>query len=306
MKYLQSIEVKEQNKEEILPSFTQEFPYIATCAELNKYIALQTPWHWHKTVELFYMQSGILEYTTPKGKWVFSAGSGGFVNPNVLHTSRVIPSSDSAVQLLHLFDTVLLSGEHGSRIEAKYILPLTATSGIEMIPLYPANPTHAEILEDIKNALTLSEQAWGYEFRLREALTQIWLKLFSLACPNRAPCECQDSDDTIKLLMVYIHENFCQPISVEQLAKVAHISKRACFRLFRQTLHMSPVEYIRNARLQQACRMLATDKESVTQIAYRCGLGTSSYFGKVFREKFGCSPLEYRRRWHNRNNNRHT
>ena len=62
---------------------------------------------------------------------------------------------------------------------------------------------------------------------------------------------------------------------------------------------MTPVEYIRNYRLQKACYLLAESEDAITQIAYSCGLGSSSYFGKTFREKFGCSPLEYRRRWNN-------
>jgi len=306
MKYLQSIEVNEHSKEEILPGFTSDFPYIATYAEMDKYIELQAPWHWHKTVELFYMQSGALEYTTPKGKWVFTAGSGGFVNSNVLHTSQVVPTCDSTVQLLHLFDPVFLSGEHGSRMEAKYILPLTTAPSVEMIPLNPEDPVQAEILNDIKRVFDLSEQEWGYEFNLREALTHIWLKLFEIARPvMEQGGSNKDSDDKIKMLMVYIHEHFQEPISVEQLAQAVHISKRACFRLFQENLHMTPVEYTRSYRLQKACQLLANSKEPITQVACRCGLGSSSYFGKIFREMFECSPLEYRKRWHDCDKNRH-
>ena len=71
-----------------------------------------------------------------------------------------------------------------------------------------------------------------------------------------------------------------------------------CFRLFRETLHMTPIEYIRSYRLQKACQMLANTKDTITQIAYNCGLGSSSHFGKTFREVYHCTPLEYRRNWH--------
>jgi len=306
MNHLQSIDINENTKEEMLFGFTPDFPYTATYAELDKFIELQAPWHWHRTVELFYMQSGTLEYTTPKGKWLFPAGSGGFVNFNVLHTSRVVPSCDSTVQVLHLFDPAFLSGEHGSRIEKKYILPLTTAPNAEMIPLYPDNPAQAEILNEIKQAFDLSEQEWGYELKLRAALTNIWLKLFELARPAMEQGgSSKDSDDKIKMLMIYVHEHYTDSISVEQLAQTAHISKRACFRLFQETLHMTPVEYIRSFRLQKACRMLANTKESVTQIAYSCGLGSGSYFGKIFRDAFGCSPVEYRNRWRDSDKIRH-
>ena len=183
---------------------------------------------------------------------------------------------------------------------------MTTAPGVEIIPLNPDDPKQAEILNDMKQAFDLSEQDWGYEFKLREALARIWLKLFEIARPVMEQSGSnKDSDDKIKMLMVYIHEHFQETISVEQLAQAVHISKRACFRLFQENLHMTPVEYIRSYRLQKACQLLANSKEPITQVACNCGLGSSSYFGKIFREMFECSPLEYRKRWHDCDKNRH-
>ena len=306
MKCLRSIEIQECSKEEVLPGFTRDFPYLATCAELDRYVGAQAPWHWHKTVELFYMQSGTLEYTTAKGKLIFPEGSGGFINANILHTSRVVSSCDRTIQLLHQFDPLLLSGGHGSQIENKYILPLTTAPGVEIIPLYRENSLQAELLEEIKRAFELSEREFGYEFKLREILSSIWLKLLAqVPSFTEQGSIRRESDDKIKVLMVYIHEHFHETISVDRLAQVVHISKRACFRLFQETLHMTPMEYIRSCRLQKAGQMLAESDLSVTQIADSCGLGSSSYFGKVFREEFGCPPLAYRKQWHDRDKNRH-
>ena len=301
MKNVQKLERNELTKEELLPEFSTDFPYISSCAELDKYIDPMVPWHWHRTVELFYMESGCLEYTTPNGKWVFPAGSGGFVNSNVLHTSQVTQTEESNLQLLHLFEPSFISGEHGNRMEQKYVLPLVSSPGIEMIALYPNDPAQAAILEKIRQAFDLAEQEWGYEFRLREALTEIWMMLFDLARPAmETPKGDPRSNEQIKLMMVHIHENYSHHISVEELAEVAHISKRACFRLFQESLHMTPVEYIKTYRLQMACQMLAKGNEPITEVASQCGLGSSSYFGKTFREEFNCTPLEYRKRWHNR------
>ena len=303
MKNVQGLQLKNNSREEMLPGFAGDFPYIASRAQLDRYIEGLVPWHWHPAVELFYMQSGCLEYTTPRGKWVFPAGSGGFVNSNVLHTSRIIQQQESNIQLLHLFDPSLIGGEHGSRMEQKYILPITSAGNIEIVPLWPQNETHAEILELIRSAFELSEREWGYELKLREILGDIWLRLYTLACPsNEGDRQNGRSGDTIKEIMIYIHENYGQKLAVEELAKMAHISKRACHRLFRETLHTTPVEYITAYRMQEACRMLAKTSIPVTEIAMECGLGASSYFGRLFKERYGCTPLEYRRRWQDSDN----
>lgn len=231
---------------------------------------------------------------------MFPEGTGGFVNVNVLHSSRMLPSGASTVQMLHLFDPVLLSGEHGSRMEEKYILPLTA-SGVEMIPLDPKEPLQGEVLGEIQRAFELSGEDWGYEFRLREVLTEIWMRLLELARTQMEAGKGRKGDDErIKAMMVYVHGHYGETITVEQLAACAMVSRRGCFRLFQENLHMTPMEYIRSYRLQKACRMLAEGREPVTEIGAACGLGSSSYFGKVFREAFGCSPGEYRKNWHDR------
>ncbi len=61
MKNVQSVAFHTGSREEALPDFAADFPYIASRAELDKYIERTAPWHWHRAVEIFYMESGVLE-----------------------------------------------------------------------------------------------------------------------------------------------------------------------------------------------------------------------------------------------------
>lgn len=151
MKNIYSIEFHTGSKEELLPDFANDYPYIASRVELDKHIGRYTPWHWHKAVELFYMESGSLEYDTPGGKLLFPAGSGGMINSNVLHMTKATARTQETVQLIHIFDTSLLSGEQGSRIEQKYITPLTASPQIELIPLFPVISAMADTLQTVRS-----------------------------------------------------------------------------------------------------------------------------------------------------------
>ncbi len=291
MKNIRDITLADTSKEELLPGFSADFPYIASRAELDRYTV---PWHWHKALELFYMESGTLEYSTPHGKWIFPAGSGGLLNSNVLHCSRVLPGGEANIQLLHLFDPVFLSGSPGSIIENRYILPLLS-SGLELLSLYPEQPDHLLVLDNIKQAFTLSEEIWGYEFHLRALLSKIWLDLYALAEPAFQNNRRNASDDQLKQMMIYIHEHYPEPISIDQLANIAHISRRVCFRLFQQNLHMTPLQYIQSYRLQKARELLKSTSQSITTIAATCGLGSNSYFTRIFRKEFDCSPLQFRK-----------
>lgn len=53
-----------------------------------------------------------------------------------------------------------------------------------------------------------------------------------------------------------------------------------------------PAAYLLDYRRQNACRMLTSGEDSITQNGHVCGPGSSSYFGKTFRTRFGCTPLE--------------
>ena len=64
------------SQEEKMKGVEDDFPYTALYVELDKYTDRFVPWHWHKTVELFYMESGQLEYYTSRHKIVFPKGSG--------------------------------------------------------------------------------------------------------------------------------------------------------------------------------------------------------------------------------------
>ena len=109
LKNICCIQFREGSKEELLPDFSPDFPHIASYVELDKLHPLRfIPWHWHKEVELFYVESGVVEYHIPKGTFVFPAGHGGLLNSNVLHMTQSPKGIVHTVQLEHLFDPSLI------------------------------------------------------------------------------------------------------------------------------------------------------------------------------------------------------
>ncbi|MCD8321231.1 MAG: AraC family transcriptional regulator [Akkermansia muciniphila] len=300
MKNRRNFEFQRGSREESLLGFTSDFPYLASRAELDKYPGRSVPWHWHQAVELFFIESGSLEYYTPKGKIYFPSGSGGMVNSNVLHRTKVTGPYGKNVQLLHIFDVSLLDGGKESRIGQKYIVPVVSDSEVELISFSSANSREEKILELIRGSFQLSEREFGYEMKLRNALSEIWMMIVAQFPFSHKRKECNKRDDKIKQMMAYVHEHYSGKIAVQELAAAAFLSEGECFRTFRDCLKMTPVEYIRSYRLQIACRMLADVGIPITDVGYSCGLGSSSYFGKVFREHFYCTPSEYRKKWRNR------
>ncbi len=79
MLVVSSLDLYPGSQEERLPGFSPQFPHLSSLCLINRYPSGAAPWHWHKSVELFYVRSGALTYYTPGRQQVFRAGMGGMV-----------------------------------------------------------------------------------------------------------------------------------------------------------------------------------------------------------------------------------
>lgn len=92
----------------------------------------------------------------------------------------------------------------------------------------------------------------------------------------------------------YIEKNLSQPLDTGTLAALANFSIRHFNRLFMETFRITPKQYILNARMSLACRILRGTDLPVTEIAVQCGFGDSSYFSRIFLARYAMTPSRYR------------
>ena len=247
------------------------------------------------------MERGALVYETPGRQLVFPAGTGGFVNSNVLHATHLPDGTQQTVQLAPYFRPAADRRRAGQPDRAqRYVLPVAGCAALDVVRFSPDEPAQAAVLAQIRRAFAIPAQEDGYELRLREALSR---RVAGAGGAGRGaarrpprPGGRQDQADA----------DLCARAlrggrsAIAALAASAYLSERECFRVFREKLHTSPGSYIRRYRVQMACRMLAETTQTAAAIGYACGLGSSSYFGRVFREETGCTPSAYRAKWQDR------
>jgi len=102
------------------------------------------------------------------------------------------------------------------------------------------------------------------------------------------------SIDALKIPIEYIRANFHLDISIEQLAKVSHLSVSALERRFKKHLVKTPKQFIRQIRLEHARRLLVETKLPVAEIAYQSGFADHSYFSRHFKMMFDELPSALR------------
>ena len=98
-------------------------------------------------------------------------------------------------------------------------------------------------------------------------------------------------------MLDYMKQHYQEPISLQQVAKEAHVSKEYLCRLFHRVSGYSLMEYLNRYRIRQSTFLLLQTEDRISDIALSCGFSHSSYYGKLFLDYIGCTPTEYRKRY---------
>ena len=81
--------------------------------------------------------------------------------------------------------------------------------------------------------------------------------------------------------------------SVEELSREIGMSRVHLNRKLKETMNISPSNLIRSIRLKQAAYLLINNKVNISEVAYKVGFSTHSYFSNSFHDYFGMTPKEF-------------
>ena len=87
-------------------------------------------------------------------------------------------------------------------------------------------------------------------------------------------------------------ENF--DLNIDMMASEFNMSRTIFFTKLKSLTGLSPVEFIREVRLQRAVEIMKNADLSVSEISYRVGIEDPRYFSRIFKLKFGETPTDYR------------
>lgn len=88
----------------------------------------------------------------------------------------------------------------------------------------------------------------------------------------------------------WIRDNYAEPMRIEELAQVAGMSPSTFHRHFRAVTAMSPLQFQKRIRLQEARSMLVTAPGDIAGIGHRVGYDSPSQFTREYRRLFGAPP----------------
>ena len=101
-------------------------------------------------------------------------------------------------------------------------------------------------------------------------------------------------DDRIRTIISHIRSNLYENQDIDQLAKLACMSKDHFIRIFKKETGDTPNAYITKKKMEAAELLLITSDEPIKNVAIKLGYDDCSYFNKTFKKYSGITPQQYR------------
>lgn len=104
------------------------------------------------------------------------------------------------------------------------------------------------------------------------------------------------ADDVfMRRIVTFVEQHIADPdVSIDSMADAAATSRAGLNRKMKSILGITPMDFLREVRMQRACQMLRDKTLSINDVAERCGFADPRYFSRIFKAKKGKTPSEYR------------
>ena len=247
------------------------------------------PMHWHRAVEIIYMQEGSLDVTVESESFTIQKEDCIVINGNVLHSTKCT-SPNTAILLQIPLDFM-----------EKYIPDLG-----QLIFLFDfrikdqRQQTKQAMLKTILEQLQIINDVRpdGYLLRFNSLIFELLFQLYHnfavKILQNNTSQEKKDMD-RLEPVLDYISEHYREPISLNEIAEVACLQAGYFCRFFKKKMGITFLEYQNEYRLSFIYRDLITTRDPVHVILERHGFTNYKLFRRIFLEHFGNTPTQIRK-----------
>ena len=158
-----------------------------------------------------------------------------------------------------------------------------------------------ETAEAVRERLLRLPRTEGFE-----AVQLFFGILHELACADRTQVELigvQSSDSTlphsrrINKIVQFVEKNYHHKISLEDVGELVGMSASSVSRFFKQRTRHNFWDYLNGFRIDRAAQMIIETEHTISEISYACGFNNISNFNRVFRERIGTTPSDYRNKF---------
>jgi AraC-like DNA-binding protein/mannose-6-phosphate isomerase-like protein (cupin superfamily) len=282
----------DHNFKELTEHRTVVLPIACYETTINQNINGYIPLHWHDEIQFVLIVKGEAIFQINEEKIVVREGEGLFINSGCLHMAEEKNHSGCVYICLNVSPQFVLSQE----LYTTYVYPYIQATNLPFLHLERKEPWGNNILDVIININQLiQEKSPYYEIDITVQLALIWQNLMI----NGFPLEYQQTEmvksHRLKQMLDWIHQHYAEKIMLDDIAKAGQLSRSECCRYFKRVLKKTPLNYVTEYRIQKSLILLQQADSNVTEVAYRVGFNSTSYFIDIFRKSMNMTPLSYKK-----------
>lgn len=284
-----------EEKRELKSHGTYQFPVNISRKRLSSYGTGAFPWHWHDEVELTLILSGQIDYRVNDSQYLLRAGEGLFCNADALHAGSRVEEGDCDYVSVS-FHPRLVAGFEGCVLGGRFVEPLVGGGAFTSLRLSPEESWQRHILEAVEKIYQLSlSRPETYELEVQRQLLAIWSGLFRHRREQGEAPSDPERVERLRVILSYLHENYGEKVTLEDVARQVGLCKSECCRFFRRQMGQPLFEYLLDYRVGRSLPLLQEGRATVAEVASRVGFSNPAYFSKVFRSRMKLSPREYQK-----------
>lgn len=239
--------------------------------------------HWHRDYEMIYFNKGRGIHNINFVEYPFEKGDFALLSPTDFH--KISPDEDVECEYL--------------RIKIDYHFYIQYLSDILNLNLCPVN-IHLNgkkrlELEELFGVLLsqYDREKWqGKDLMCINLIKQT----FILMSENIKNNNIKNTPNRLKEMLLYIQSNFNKELTLKEVADALYYSKNHLSHIFSTELGITFKEYVMKLRLEYAYSKIRHTNRSIKEICLDSGFNSLEYFSKVFKEKYGIAPNNFRKK----------
>ncbi|KXX71191.1 AraC family transcriptional regulator [Flammeovirga sp. SJP92] len=157
----------------------------------------------------------------------------------------------------------------------------------------PLSDDQREFIQQIKKKVLSNNDL----IRIHTAIKIHQLILSTIQCIDENQLLPQQLNARIIKTIEFINEHYFRVIDNAELAENINMATNSFTRFFKQNIHLSPQEYIKNVRIGKACHLMENAELSFDFIAQKVGFSDRYHFSKVFKTVKGIPPAQYKKQF---------
>ena len=98
----------------------------------------------------------------------------------------------------------------------------------------------------------------------------------------------------IEIAFQFMRSNYEKDVTLQDISRQVNMTEVSFSRFIKKRTGLTFIESLNNIRLGHASRLLIDTSMNIAEVSFKCGFNNLSYFNRVFKKKYGCTPKEFR------------